>query len=309
MTKPRVLDQPSFEDTTEPVADPSDTSRDQRIALVHILTPEFQNINPVDFDDILPEVVAKASPEELRRSLLDTTNDGRSVVSYRSPESGRRWIRMSVTPKEFGIFSRHVEMLANSAFNGVLATRDRKLQEKSDNPAVLARTDDDIAIADRGALRQVMSKQLSMENYLETDILPRIKTISKFIEMSANSNLSRGTQETVRERFETLRIYVFGDMLDAIGNQKRWTAPLAERAVRILQKRLYLEPDLTKRVANFEGMLKLGEEYYGRKRALVLGRIAESQKYYRKHPKAVADMKAKDDERSKITEQLSLDVK
>lgn len=309
MTKPQVQAHPSFEGMPEPVADPSEARRGHRVALVHILTPEFQGINPVDFDDIPPEVVAKASPEALRSSLLDTKNDGRSVVSYQSPESGRKWIRMSVTPKEFGIFSRHVDMLANSAFNGVLATRDTKLQKETDNPAAKARTNKDIATARRGAVRQVMSKQLKMESYLETDILPRVEVISKFLEMSANSNLSRGTQDTVRERFEMLRLYVFGDMLDAIGNQKQWTAEQAERAVRILQKRLYLEPDSTKRVANFEGMLLLADEYYGRKRALVLGRITESRLYLRKNSDAVDDVLATDAVRREEKEQLSLNDK
>jgi hypothetical protein len=276
---------------------PRSPERSSHVALVHVLTPEFQGLDPSDFSDVSRDQVEKASPAALRGYLLDVPNDGRSVVSYKAPES-EQWIRMSVTPLEFGLFSRHVDMLAKTAFNGVLASRDEKLRQESGNPAALARTDEDLAAANRASVRQVRSKQEKMETYLETDILPRVELIEKFQEMIKNRNLARGTADTVRERFEYLRTYVFGDMLDAIGNQRQWSARQAEIAKQVIQVRLYLDSDPRRRVENFRGMVGLAEEYYGRKRALVLGRIAESDRYMRRHPEAVSDVEAKDRERS-----------
>lgn len=274
------------------------TNPETRTPLVHVLTPEFQGIDKAEFADINPEQLKTVSPETLRMSLLDTNNDGRSTISYHAPEPDHRWIRISVTPKEFGLFSRHVDMLAKTAFNGVLVQRDEKLKKETGNPTAKARTDDDIDAANRASVRQVRSKKQKMEEYLVSDILPRLEIIEKFKEMAKNRNLARGTRESVKERFEKLRTYVFDDMLDAICNHKGLDAEQTKLVKRSLQKLLYLESDPDKRTTNFSDLLSLSEEYYGRKRALILGRIAESQRYFRKNPKAVADVEAKDKERS-----------
>jgi hypothetical protein len=283
--------------------------QDRRVSLVHILTPEFQGLNPIDFEDIPSDVVERASPSALRVSLLDTTNDrqsplhgrnnkGRSVVRYWSgePETGTVWL--SVTPQEYGLFSRHVEMLARTAFNSTLSSRDKKLQEATGDVTAKARTDDDKAAANRAAIRQVQGKLPKMEGYLEEEIIPRIELIDKFIEMTRYRNLNRGSYETVRDHFEHLRLYVFGDMLDAVGNQREWSAASAARAERILQKRLYLEGSPADRVQNFKALLELADEYYGHKRAFIQTRIWETHEYIRKNPDAAKDVWRVDQERA-----------
>lgn len=282
--------------------------REPRVALVHVLTPEFHGLDPEDFADIDPAVVERASAAEIKASLLDTDtkeddrsrlqdpqNMGGSVVGYRSPEG---WVRLSLTPKEYGLFSRYVGMLARTAFNRTLASRDKKLQEESGDPSAKARSDDDLAAANRSAIRNIKGKVPKMETYLATDILPRIATVHRFREMTKNRNLNRGNHETVHANFEHLRLYVFGDMLDAVGNQRGWTPEQAEKAVRILQRKLYIDGTTPERVQNFQAMLEVADEYYGHKYAFVLTRIAETQKYLRDNPNVVADIAARDEERA-----------
>lgn len=295
---------------TSPEHEPSPPPAEQRVALVHVLTPEFQGLNPLDFADIKDEVVRRASPAALRESLVDTgerntpplrnkDESGKSVVSYESGEHGLRWVHLSLTPKEFGLFSRHVDMLARTAFNQILDRRDTKLQKETGNPAVKARTDDDIAAANRASVRQVRGKVPRMEAYLEAELVPRIDTVEKFIEMTKHRNLNRGTHDTVQAHFEHLRLYVFGDMLDAVGNQRKWTAQQAAKAEKILQRRLYIDGHPADRVRNFRAMLELAQEYYGHKRAFVLTRIAETNQYLAKNSGAVADAAQKDAERAR----------
>lgn len=286
--------------------------REPRVALVHVLTPEFQGLTPADFADIDPAVVERASAAEIRASLLDTStkkdetsrlqdprNVAGSVVGYRSPEG---WVRLALTPKEYGLFSRYVGMLARTAFNRTLDSRDKKLQEETGDPSAKARSDDDIAAANRASIRNIKGKLPKMENYLATDILPRIETIDRFIEMTKNRNLNRGSHETVRAHFEHLRLYVFGDMLDAVGNQRRWTAAQAEKGGRVLQRRLYVDGSTPERVQNFHELLQVARDYYGHKYAFILTRIAETQKYLRDNPTIVADIAAKDEERARDSE-------
>ena len=283
--------------------------REPRVALVHVLAPEFHGLDPNDFADITDDLVGRASPAVLREALLDTDNTassplhgrdnkGKSVVSYRSGEQGLHVVWLSVTPTEYGLFSRHVDMLGRTAFNSTLASRDAKLRAETDNPAAKARTDEDVAAANRAAVRQVERKLPKMEAYLEEELESRIEVIQKFIEMTKHRNLSRGTYATVQARFEHLRQYVFGDMLDAVGNQKRWTEEHARRADQILQKRLYISGTKPDRVRNFMEMLELAEEYYGHKRAFVLTRIWETREYLRKNQDAVDDARQKDQERA-----------
>lgn len=283
--------------------------REPRVALVHVLTPEFHGLNPTDFADIDSSVVERASASQIRASLLDTRtkedeqsrlqdpkNMAGSVVGYRSPEG---WVRLSLTPKEYGLFSRYVGMLARTAFNRTLDSRDKKLQEETGNPTARARTDDDLAAANRSSIRNIKGKLPKMEGYIATDILPRIETIDRFIEMTKNRNLNRGNHETVHAHFEHLRLYVFGDMLDAVGNQRGWSAAQAKQADRVLQRRLYIDGSTPQRVQNFKAMLEVAREYYGHKYAFVLTRIAETHKYLRDNPTIVADVAARDEERAK----------
>lgn len=284
-------------------------AREPRVALVHVLTPEFHGLTPEDFADIDPAVVERASAAEIRASLLDTSTKeddhsrlqspqsmSGSVVGYRSPEG---WSRLSLTPKEYGLFSRYVGMLARTAFNRTLDSRDKKLQEETGDPSARARTDEDLAAANRSSIRNIKGKLPKMEGYIVTDILPRIETIDRFIEMTKNRNLNRGSHDTVHAHFEHLRVYVFGDMLDAVGNQRGWTAKQSAQAERILQRKLYIEGSPAERIQNFKGMLDVAKEYYGHKYAFVLTRIAETHKYLRDNPVVVADVTAKDEERAR----------
>lgn len=271
-------------------------------ALVHVLTSEFQNIDPTEFEDIPDEYVAYVHPNELRNSLLESNSqsDGNSVVSYRGVE-GNKWNHLAVTPEEFGLFARHVPMLARTAINQVLHARDKKLQEETGDPSARARTDADRAAADRAAMRQVTKKSEKMRGYLEAELEPRIKLIKQFTEMTQHKNLARGNYVSVKERVERLRTEVFGDMLDAIGNQRGWTESQSNLAERTLKKRLYLDPNKARRVENFKAMLELADDYYGHKYALVLGRIAESDRYRRKHADVWQDVLATDASRQEST--------
>ncbi len=291
--------------------------REQRIALVHILTPEFHGLNPGDFDDIPDEVAARASAVDLQPSLMweyikardRDTADAQRAIAYRTPNQG--FVSVALTPEEYNAMSTSIEQLANRAFYKVLVSRDRKLQEATNDPMARARSDEDIRVANRGSLRPILKSQADMQDLLDTKIVPKIQLIERFTEMTKgrNSNLSRGTRESVSQRFDSLRTTVFDDMLDVIGLQRNWSVDMTERAKRIIQKRLYINGTNAERVANFKDMLALANEYYGHKQALIRTRISEANAYVKKQPNVLADIEATDEERRHAREakQLSLD--
>lgn len=272
-----------------------------RAALVHVLTPEFQLIDPADFADIPDRFIPYTHPDSLRASLLNVPplnpDENHAVVSYQPAESAG-WTRLTVTSEEFTLFARHVPMLAETALQGVFHARDKKLRAETGNPTAQARSGDDWAAARRAAMRQVIGKEEAMYQHLQDELMPRIDTIKRFQEMIHYPNLNRGSNQRVRERTEILREYVFGDMLKAIGNLREWDTDKTTLASRTLQKRLYMDPDRGRRVKNFQAMLQLAEDYYGHKQAFVRSRIAEAAKYRRNHPEVLADVRAVDAERA-----------
>jgi len=143
-----------------------------------------------------------------------------------------------------------------------------------------------------------MAKKPQLQDYLQDKLLPRIQTVERFQEMTQHQNLNRGNKATVGEHFEYLRDFVFGDMLDAIGNQKNWDERQIDRAVSVLQKRLYISGTPNERVANFKGMLDLAKEYYGHKHAFVLTRIYDIDQYLEANQDAVRDVQDVDQERA-----------
>lgn len=293
-------------------SDVANTPEQPRVALVHVLKPEFHGLESEDNEEINIPLAELVTPAKLRESLLDTgalhsprlrnaAGKGVSVVSYESGEPGLRWVHLSVTPIEFGLFSRHVDMLARTAINATLASRDKKLRQETADPAATARSDEDIAAAKRAGVRQVSKKLPQMETYLEEQVLPRIETVDRFVEMTRYRNLNRGKHETVREHFEHLRKFVFGDMLDAVGNHRGWSETEANLAEYELQKQLYVRGSTPERVHNFRAMLDLSKEYYQHKQAFILTRIAETNLYLIRNAEAAEDVKQKDEERARET--------
>lgn len=294
---------------------PSNPENSKPTALVHILTPEFHGFGAADFDDIPDSVVARATADELQTSLYwryvaksRRQDPEASAFSYVTPDG--EVISVALTPEEYDKASESITMLAGRIYNGVLTQRDKALRRETGNKTARARSGEDIRAANRGAMRAVMNQRTNMEELLEEGIVPKIKLIEKFIEMTEgrNYNLARGNRESVSRRFEDLRTTIFDDMLDAIGLKRGWSEDMTDRAKRIIQKRLYVAGDFKDRIANFKEMLALANDYYGYKRALIMTKIFEAKKYQRQHPEVVADILAVDEERrrAKESEQFQL---
>lgn len=274
-------------------------------ALVHVLTSDFQLIDPTEYADIPDGYVPYVHPDALRGSLLDVPplnpDQNHAVVSYQPAESSQ-WKRLTVTSAEFTLFARHVPMLAETALQGVFHSRDQKIQKETGNPAAQARSSEDWAAARRAAMRQVMKKGVAMEQHLEGELRPRILLINQFQEMTKYPNLARGTSQSMRERVRYLHDYVFGDMLKAIGNLREWDTDQTALASRTLQKKLYLDPVKSRRITSFGATVTLAQEYYGHKQAFVLSRIAEVRKYMRTHPDVLENIRATDAAREELSD-------
>ncbi len=311
-----------FEAPIDELAQSEQLSRveaNRRIALVHILTPEFHGFDPEEFTHIPDEIVARASAADLQPNLFwpyipKRRRQSEEVSSFSYLAADETFISVALTPNEYNEASESVSKLAERVINRVLTLRDKTLRKETGDPTARARSPEDIKTANRGAMRAVMDRQSDMEKLLKERILPKQELIKKFIEMTEDNHfyLSRGTKRTVSERFEELRTTVFDDMLDAIGRKRKWSDEMTARAKQIIQKRLYISGTKTERLENFREMMLLAQEYYGHKWALISTKIEEARKYQRDHPEVTADILAVDEQRRKekereVSEQLRLE--
>ncbi len=316
--RPRIGQEGLELDTTSNFQQEPSPAEDLRrpTALVHILTPEFHGFNPEDFNYIPDDVVARASAQDLQPSLFwayvpKNKRQAQEVSAYSYQTADEGVMSVALTPQEYNTASESVDKLAQRMLSRVLTQRDAALRKRTGNDNARARSNEDLRIARRGAMRKVMERQTVMENLLEEGILPKIELIEKFREMTdgRSPNLSRGTRATVSKRFEELRNTVFDDMLDAIALQRDWTADMSAKAKRVIQKRLYISGTSTERVTNFREMIALASAYYGHKRALILTKIEDAKRYQRANPAVVTDISIVDEQRrrEKKTGQLSFE--
>lgn len=240
-------------------------------ALVHVLTPGYMNIDPVEFEPVSPVMFALAAPEHLRKSLIDVRPSTRSNTSVDyMPAGEHRPMRIAVTAKEYNLFARHIPALAQTAVTKTL--------EKFEATGAKIVTTEAHNAAARAGVHAVEGKHKSMVSYLDKQLKPRIHLLEQFVEMTEHPTLARGNVLTMRDRVRELHREIFGDMLLVINHQRGWKPEEAQRASLSVDKRLFAGPN---QVENFTGMVNLANEYYGHKRALVMGRLAEARTYLR----------------------------
>jgi hypothetical protein len=235
-------------------------------------------LDSADYAHVPQSWLDEAAPEKLRLSLIDVpfSEADRSLVGYKSGiDRYNTWI--AVTPREYKLLARHIPALARTALNTTLDAPSR---------AVDPFEDVNQAAAERSGSHAVEAKLTAMQALLERSIEPRRKLINDFLEMASYPNLNRGNRITVMNHFEQLRITVFGEMLLAVGNQRKWTrgSGKPERAEQAILTRLYIAGSPAERAQNFRGMVQLSDEYYGHKWALVKSRIKEAGDYLRDNP-------------------------
>lgn len=287
-----------------PEADPSLIEAKKPTALVHILTPEFHGLDPADFANIPDDVLARATADELQPSLYwiykpKSERERPDTPSFSYFSAYGEIISVALTPEEYNSAVESIDKLAERSLSRVLTQRDNALRLETGDKNARARGVEDMRVARRGAMRAVIDSQVTMQTLLDESILPKIDLIERFIEMTEakNPNLARGSRQAVSQRFEELRTTVFDDMLDAIGIKRNWSPELAEKAKRVIQKRLYMSGSPKERVANFRAMVALAHEYYGHKRALLLTKIEDARRYQRRNPEVVQDIEIVDQSR------------
>lgn len=241
--------------------------RQPRLALVHMLTPDFAGVNPEEFADVTFEDMVESSPMKLRASLIDVPRNGTSAVGYWSSEE-RREVWLGLTPAEFRLLARHPAKLGQTAMN---ATKNAYSEREQ-------RTDEVRAKAKRSAIHAVESRQSRMTEYAAV-VAERLRLIDKFVEMDQYPNLVRAEITTTRERFQMLRQNVIENIISAAANQEDWAEAHSARIEKAVVRQLYIEPNLQRRYRNFNAILDLGRDYNRHKLRLIQARHNEVEHY------------------------------
>jgi hypothetical protein len=251
---------------------PSPTT-EQHPAMVHVLTPEYLGIEVADYNDIDDQMIAAASPQRLRRSLIGISPDAENAVGFRpyaasSPRPKPIYVAMTSTSYE--LLARSPLAMKRHGYNRVESLRKQKHDAAAAAAGGLATfglsiadTNEDKAAAKRAGAHINEAAERAMREHLATAITPRLELTRKFIEASRHHNLSRiGGKTDMRRSFTDLAHNVIGDMLSAVSTQQEWTGEQLDLVTRSVIKGIVLTGRPGLRAARFRSLLGLSEEWF-----------------------------------------------
>lgn len=232
-----------------------------------LAVPERMGMDPEAYGDITLAMIEHMTPGKLRPDLIGLPRDSRYSVGYRDGGSGD-YIRIALTPIEYKKMPRNVSKLAEIAITTTQAARPYREE-----------FDTDQAAAKRAGVHAIESKLPRMISYVSETLEPDLDRLTRFDEYARNRNLRRTKGVDMLIELEWIRSHIFEDTFIALRNQRDWSAEQERFARRTLDKKLFLEPDLSQRTLNWQEMLGFEKEYWGHKLALFKTRIWESKKY------------------------------
>jgi hypothetical protein len=262
---PELID--GGEQTSEPAVTRTAIDLKARNSLSRLLTPEYFGINPTEYEDISPVLIARAHASSLRPSLIDLPRHSRSSLRYLPPDRGPL-VRVAVLNKEFRLATGSFEMLSQvttAIQNGYLENQPPDL-EKS-------------AAADRAGRHAVEVKADKIKEYVDDTLGLQKRLIGKFSESAKHPGLSRGAELTMRLDFALLRSTVVESVIQALRIQRRWKDEQEDRARRSIEASFFLDRTGNRHIGNFAAMMTLAQEWNGYKEAILKTRYYQAKTY------------------------------
>ena len=234
-----------------------------RVSLFRALDARFWGKDPSEYADITDDMRRAANPRVLLHDLIYAPNDSTCAVSY-VPQGSRQPINVALTPLEYKLIPRSVESFSRSVRNGVLASRPYG--------------ESHVRAANRGVLHAHLGKAAAVGTYIDETLVPWNNLLDKLITNADNPRFSHfGTENNFREQFEIFRTNILGNMLDALGTQREWTAEQRMMAFRTIEAVLFIDNDRKMdRVEHFKLLVKSMRRYEHHKVMLFRDRFEKS---------------------------------
>jgi len=235
-----------------------------RVSLFRALDARFWGKDPSEYADITDDMRRAANPRVLLHDLIYAPNGSTCAVSY-VPQGSRQPINVALTPLEYKLIPRNIDSFSRSVRNGVLASRPYG--------------ESHLRAANRGVLHAHMGKMAAVGTYIDKTLTPWNNLLDKFITNANNPRFSHfGTENNFREQFEILRTNILGNMLDALGTQREWTAEQRAMAFKTIEAVLFVYGDRkTDRVEHFKLLVKSMRRYEHHKAMLFRDRLEKSK--------------------------------
>ena len=249
-----------------------------RPTLAHILAPEAAGLNPADYTDITPEMLAAAEPELLMESLINVDRDGRSVVWYQ-PNPRGSYVNLAVNPEDYNHVARNIPALSRAVINKTLEGYPEDVRFERDKQAS----------AERSGLHAVEGKLPHIKSRL--DVLMHQRELLEVVhEMTEPESLNMRRSYVARSQFTELMDSVIGNMVNAIGNQRKYDSETMSLMRKSMEARLYLSPEkVSERQDYMRRLTEVAITYYGHLVIMYATRRYEAEKFLRDNAAASSE--------------------
>jgi hypothetical protein len=246
-------------------------------SLGHLLTPEAAGIDSVDYADITEEMLLNADPTLLRQSLIGVNRGGRSVVWYK-PNPRGSYVNLAVNPEDYNHIARNIPALSRAVVNRTLERYPSEVQFDRDKQAA----------AERSGLHAVEVKLPFIKSRLN-ELVHQRELLDIVQEMTKPTSLNLGRGYVARSRFHELMGDVIANMVNAVGNHRKYDTEAMIRMRKSLEARLYLAPERVGQRQEYMGQLvDVANEYYGHLVIMYATRRYEAEKFLRDNPAPTA---------------------
>lgn len=236
----------------------------------HIAQPEFWGIIPYNLSEDNRHMMDLVSSGNLEPSLIGVGPDASCSVGYR--DGYNQFIRVALTPAEYGLISRNAEKVGEASVNKTLASRPPRSAFELDAEA-----------AERSGVHTLKNYVVNMERYIKNTLEPDRNRLARIQEYVSHPQLRRQRGDNLRINMGWVREHIFGDTFVALRRQRNWTPDQEALARKSLDARLFLDRDNNRHLRNWADMLAFEDTYWGHKWAVFKSKTAEAKHYIKKH--------------------------
>ncbi len=270
------------QDTFQEIADavPQVRQPNARNNFSEVATPEYFNLDPVDYVDITPAMIEAAGPQKLRPDLIDVhRGPNSSLIAGYTSEGSNSERYVPLFPYEYKLISR-----TNSPSRfGEIALANALSGKKSLLPSVERRNDE----AQKVAVDAVESKRLKMVSHRDTHLIPEIAMLDRLIEGAEHPGLLRRKEFDTRVAVSTVREWLLPQIVEVIGRMRGWNEQQHDLAKRSINYRLFFMRERNQHLHNWVETLKVLRDYDQEKANLFANRAGIFAHYLVQHGRSI----------------------
>lgn len=233
-------------------------------AFARVATPEYWAMDPANYGDITPEMVALADPDRFQKDLVGRNVNGEFSVGFRPFHEP--YTRVALTESEYQLITRSPVSIGRAAVSHSLSGRVNEVPTQVDKDR-----------ATRHGIHILEAKLEGMRLYIGA-LAKDAGLLERYTEAATHHWMARGKEGRMRVEAQDMRDRIIGNMFVALRYQRNWTPDQEDLAKRSLDVRLFFNRGNNAHIQEWLKLFRLNTYYNGYKQALFSDRIWQTEK-------------------------------